>query len=442
MKIPYSFVFFTSYAIGIIISKYHFSFGIPIFILSTLISLRKKFLLIFLSLSFFFLGFLLYRSSLPQYELFSKKYDEICGEVKDVLFSQNYIQYVIEPNINKEKFILSVSRSVKYEVGDVLLLKGVEYYPLENNNIWSENILYKIKVKEIQLVNHRNLNKFKLLRLKLKKYVDYILSPFKNDKKEFIKAITIGEKMGLNKNVKDIFSETGTSHLLAISGLHVSFLIGIFITLLPFRKILSRIIFLPVLLFYGFIIGDNPPIWRVIGEYIFLLLAFLFRREEDTLNAIFWVALINLIISPLKLFNLSFQLSYLSMLGLLYKPKFPKFLPNFFQEIWESSFWLMIFLSPINLYYFKKISFISIFSNIFSIPIFYAILILSFLLFFINIYPLNYIFVKIISVLIDILLNGLQFILSHYKISLVISLFLIFLPIIIKKREDYELLGV
>lgn len=133
MKIPYSFVFLTSYAIGIIISKYHFSFGIPIFILSTLISLRKKFLLIFLSLSFFFLGFLLYRASLPQYELFSKKYDEICGEVKDVLFSQNYIQYVIEPNINKEKFILSVSRSVKYEVGDVLLLKGVEYYPLENN---------------------------------------------------------------------------------------------------------------------------------------------------------------------------------------------------------------------------------------------------------------------------------------------------------------------
>uniref|UniRef100_A0A7C3MIY8 ComEC/Rec2 family competence protein n=1 Tax=Dictyoglomus thermophilum TaxID=14 RepID=A0A7C3MIY8_DICTH len=442
MGIPYSFIFLISYVVGIIISKYHFSFGVPFFILASFIFLRKRFLLIFLSLSFFFLGSLLYKVSSPQYELFHKKYHEIYAEVKDVRFSQKYIQYVIKADISKEEFIMSVGKSVRYEVGDVLLLRGVEYYPLENNNIWSESIIYKIKVKEMQLVGHRYQNRFKLLRLKFKKYVDHILGFYSDDKKEFIKAITIGEKLGLNKDIKEIFSETGTSHLLAISGLHVSLLIGIFINFLPFRKVLSRIIFLPILIFYGYIIGDNPPIWRVIGEYIFLLLAFLFRREEDTLNAVFWVALINLIIFPLKLFNLSFQLSYLSMLGLLYKPQFPKFLPKFFQEIWESSFWLMIFLSPLYLYYFKKICFISILSNIFSIPIFYIILIFSFLLFFINIYPINHILVKLLSILIDILLNGLQFILSHYKISLVISLFLIFLPIIMRKREDYELLGV
>ncbi|MFN3698837.1 MAG: ComEC/Rec2 family competence protein, partial [Dictyoglomus sp.] len=254
-------------------------------------------------------------------------------------------------------------------------------------------------------------------------------------KRNFLKAIVIGEKKELDESIKNLFIETGTSHLLAISGLHVSFILSFLTSLVPLRRILSRIIFFPILLFYGWILGENPPVWRVIGQYAFVTMAFLLRKEEDSLNAIFWVALINLIISPLKLFNVSFQLSYMAMLGLLYKPNFSKFLPNYLQEIWESSFWLFIFLLPLNLYYFGKIPFISILSNFFAIPVFSIILFLTFIFIGLSLFSVGNFLGSILSLLISILFSGLHLLLYHYKISLLISLFLIILPIFSRKRE-------
>ena len=448
MKFPYSFYFLIFYILGIIFAKINLSFFYFFLFLLLLVFVinRKSKIYFYITLIFLFLlGFYLYRISFPQFEVYSNaKLKSLTGIVEDSFEGKDFNSYVIKMEGFKEKGKLNI-KNRKFEIGDKILLEGVGLYPLNQGNLyslWDEDILYLIKAEKIYLIKRGYKNSLERIRNNLRNRISNVYSVFEDYKEQFLLAIVMGERRGLSEDVKNLFVNTGTSHLLAISGLHLSFLINIFSALIPLRRILVRIVILPLLVFYGWIIGDNPPVWRVIGQYVFILLAFLLRREEDNLNAIFWVAFVNLVISPLKLFNVSFQLSYLAMLGLLYKPNFSKFLPAYLQEIWESSFWLMIFLAPLNIYYFGSLKPISIIANFFAIPIFSLVLFFSFLYLIGFSLPMGFIFEKILSKLIDILFESLQLIGEHYKISLLISVSLILLPVILRKREENELLGV
>lgn len=386
----------------------------------------------------------MYKISYPKFSLYENNAKQIKGVIEDFCICGDYIQYIISSQNYKEKFILNYKDYVG-DIGDVVILENVNLYPINfanNYSFWDENILYKISASKILVYKRIWKKSIRTLRVKIRSKVDILFSTFSENKKDFLKAIIIGDKRRLEENIRNLFIETGTAHLLAISGLHVSFLIMIIGTLLPFRKVLTHIFLLPFLLFYGWILGDNPPVWRVIGQYVFMLIAFLLRREEDPLNAIFWIALLNLLISPLKLFNISFQFSYMAMLGLLYKPKFKQFLPKYLQDIWENSFWLSLCLFPLNFYYFGKIQILSIIANFFAIPIFSSILLLAFFFILFSFLPFSLILGNFLSFTIDILLKGLHLIVYQYKISLLISIFLIFMPIFAKKRGENELLGI
>ncbi len=136
---------------------------------------------------------------------------------------------------------------------------------------------------------------------------------------ELFRALFLGFKGGLNDTFIDTFRTSGTIHVLALSGLHVGiiFLIISFI-LLPFGHPIFRFVISIVLIFlYLFITGFSPSLVRAALMLFFFGFCKIMDRDVNPINIICLSAIVILMFSPLSLFSLSFQLSFLSILGIV-----------------------------------------------------------------------------------------------------------------------------
>lgn len=151
------------------------------------------------------------------------------------------------------------------------------------------------------------------------------------------KALLIGDRSSLSATTIEQFINTGTMHLLAISGLHIGLLSLLIYTIIysllkrsewlllhTHLPSLSLALCFPLPIGYGFIAGMNIPVLRAVLSAGLMLFAVLVRRPHSILHLISGAALIVLIIQPAALFSVSFQLSFSAVLaiGLIY-PKLP-----------------------------------------------------------------------------------------------------------------------
>ncbi len=145
-----------------------------------------------------------------------------------------------------------------------------------------------------------------------------------------LRALLLGDMGAVPKVLKDAYTRSGVNHILSISGFHVG-IIAVFIfqiIILAARssellllhlnmRRLSLVLTLPVLIFYLFLSGAAPATVRsviMIGVYI---LAMLVEREVDPIDSLMLAAIIILASSPTALFDLSFQLSFVAIWGIL-----------------------------------------------------------------------------------------------------------------------------
>jgi len=136
-----------------------------------------------------------------------------------------------------------------------------------------------------------------------------------------VTALTLGYKEDLTPETKKVFADSGAQHILAVSGLHVGiiYLIVTFITF-PLKKInlFSQILVVIIVLWgYAFITGLSPSVVRAAAMFSFFALGKPFQRNVDGFNILALVALLILLMNPLQIYNISFQLSFLAMAGLL-----------------------------------------------------------------------------------------------------------------------------
>lgn len=158
-----------------------------------------------------------------------------------------------------------------------------------------------------------------------------LLAPMDQVSRALYLALVLGDQGEVGREMRLAFSRTGTSHLLAISGLHLGSLAGlgflaIFWLLRRFPRILLQVnaiklatvlAAIPVVT-YAWIAGGSPATQRaeiMILAYLFLVLA---GRPRELLSALALAAMLMLILSPLLLFSLSFQLSFISVAALAY----------------------------------------------------------------------------------------------------------------------------
>lgn len=207
-----------------------------------------------------------------------------------------------------------------------------------------------------------------------------------SESKAIILAMLLGDKSGLTE-LKTIFQATGTSHVLAISGLHV----GIIATLLNFLllRIPTKYFWLKNLLIilgvwlFCILSGLAPSTVRASIMVSSFLIGISFKWKGFGFNFCFLSGFFMLLLNPNLLYDVGFQFSYLAILGILYyyEPLY-KILSfkGFADRIWQMSVLSIsaqIALTPLSLYYFHEFPMMFLIASIIAIPATFLIIILA-----------------------------------------------------------------
>ena len=235
-------------------------------------------------------------------------------------------------------------------------------------------IFKKVSINEISEVKHLDslLFKFKTFRNRMTLKIDRKLT---FDKSGYFQALIFGDKSYLLRDEINSFKNLGTSHLLAISGLHIGVLISlIYFILLKLKVSVDYIekIILIIIPLYMLLSGASASVLRAGFMIIFYII---FRRKSiDKLDSLLLTFLILLFYSPLYIFNIGFQLSFFITFSLLMSESYINTSRNKLHMSLRISIISTLSSMPILLYNFYTIVYISVLSNIVLVPIFSIIL--------------------------------------------------------------------
>lgn len=285
-------------------------------------------------------------------------------------------------------------------LGDEIVVSGRLSKPLsyKNAGIFDYSDYLKIKgihavmtVKDpgsIRIVDKARLNFIRLKSFLLREKINGAITRYTDSSSSpFLRAILTGSRSGMDDAVMEDFIKTGTVHVIAISGLNIVLIAGIFIFLLRLfgiRKKLNLIITSALLVFYCFVAGASPPVIRATMMFIIVSLGYVISRESDIINSVSTAAFAMLIINPNELFDPSFQLSFLSILGIvLFSGRIESMLgggSNYIVKGMAVSIAAILFVWPLVARYFNIISPIAIMANLVIVPALFLITVVSFIL--------------------------------------------------------------
>ncbi len=223
----------------------------------------------------------------------------------------------------------------EYDYGDKVLVKGIAInikgrrnpgeYDLRayyiRKDVFAEIYLSDSVEPEFSQAEYGSKIKHKII-LPIRSYIGNILNGNHAGKNlEFLKAILLGERSGMEPEQIEEFRDTGTIHILAVSGLHVGFIVLIIHSILSFFNI-PRISVMPylfntVLIIYILATGARPPVMRAGIVLILFYTGILLQRKRDLVNLLGIAALIILVLNPKQLFDPGFQLSFAAVSGII-----------------------------------------------------------------------------------------------------------------------------
>lgn len=207
-------------------------------------------------------------------------------------------------------------------------------------------------------------------------------------------SILLGDKKELDKNLKESFSVSGLAHILCVSGLHIGLIIAIFDIL--FRGLhllgmkgfyLRKILLVLTAWVIAFIVGCTPSAMRVAAMLGLIIVSDVFFYKSDSFNILLCTAFIFLLFDPLLLFNLSFQLSFLAVLGILVcmpvlKEDINKHINRYLKKPFSyaaTTLSAQTFVLPIIVYRFNTLPLMFLLSNLIVVP-FLSIVLFSIIL--------------------------------------------------------------
>lgn len=271
---------------------------------------------------------------------------------------------------------------------------------------------WKWQKAKISLVKLSRIERMRLTFLKYRSRLLEKINTQGNDSDAYavVAAMALGDKSALTQELKDVYSVTGASHILALSGLHLG-IIYTLLSLFVFRRrwqVLSQMIIILSIWAFVFLVGMSTSVVRsamMLSVYGLLSLG---HRDRMSVNTLAFTAIVMLMISPISLFDVGFQMSYLAVLSILL------FLP-LMEHVFTAEYlmshrmvrwlWGMVAVSlsaqigtaPLIAYYFGRFSCYFLLTNFIVIPAAMLILYLSFIAFLIP--SLAYILFYIVAAL-------------------------------------------
>ena len=203
-------------------------------------------------------------------------------------------------------------------------------------------------------------------------------------------AMTLGDKSALTRNIKDTYSVSGASHVLALSGLHLGIIYMLLSLFLPSRRwpALSQLIIILAIWAFVFLVGMSVSVVRsavMLTVYGLLSIGY---RDKMSINVLSFTAIAMLMWNPAWLFDVGFQMSFMAVFAiLLFMPLFDDvFSAEYLMEHrWVKRLWGLVAVSfsaqlgvaPLIAFYFGRFSTYFLLTNFIVVPAAMVILWLS-----------------------------------------------------------------
>jgi competence protein ComEC len=296
-----------------------------------------------------------------------------------------------------------VNANQTYHYGEIVRLRGRLQTPPENEDfsyrdyLAREGILSYMPSADATLLPGSGGNPIVAFIYGIKeKSLDKVYRLFLDPEASLLAGILLGVDSGLSGPLEQAFKNTGTAHIIAISGFNIAIIAAIFIKL--FSRILGPRVGAVVAVlgigFYTFLVGANAAVVRAALMGTLSLFAVQVGRRQQGLNTLAFVAALMAVFNPLILWDVGFQLSFFATLGLvLYGDPFQQAAGRFFARYLPlanvekisglfAEFALLTFAAqlttlPIMAYEFKQISLVSFVANPFILPAQPAVMILG-----------------------------------------------------------------
>jgi len=211
---------------------------------------------------------------------------------------------------------------------------------------------------------------------------------FKPDELAVVNALLLGQRQDISKQLIADYSSAGAIHILAVSGLHVGIILLILNWLFkPLERLnkgrfIKTVLVVLFLWMFAFVAGLSASVVRAVTMFAFLAIGLSFRRKNIIEFSLIASMFFLLVIKPMFLFDVGFQLSYLAVFGIiwvqpiLYKFWNPKLkIVDKFWQLLTVSFAAQAGILPLSLYYFHQFPGLFWMSNLIIIPFLGAILI-------------------------------------------------------------------
>jgi ComEC/Rec2-related protein len=330
-----------------------------------------------------------------------KCFKNLTGVINEISNSDKHIKFLIDYNKSKIKIISRIKSNENIEVGDKILFSACLKPPTSPTTPFGYDaakfsyfdgiIATGFVTAPIKIIQkNQNYNIFSKTREKIyKNFQNNIQYPYS----EIASALVVGKKDGIPKGILQDFRNSGTAHLLAISGLHISLVSLIIFNAIRFLLALSEKITLK------FDIKKIASIFAIIFSYFYLqisgapvsaerafimasilFLSILIDRKSNIIRSITFAAIFIILLSPENILKPGFQMSFFAVLGICSQflkfttkkdkeSTFMKKFCSFFITMMISSSLAIFATFPFTIYHFNNFSINGIFANLIAIPI-------------------------------------------------------------------------
>ena len=261
----------------------------------------------------------------------------------------------------------------KVNIGSSVIVKGKLVSPKNNTvpylfnykkYLYNKRVYYTLKIDSIKILNE-NSNPF----IKLKNRVIKHVNSYKDS--TYLYAFILGKTELISDEVLTSYRENGISHLFALSGLHVSIFSSILLFILKklrFKEILNYVLIFIFLLLFSFITGFSPSILRATLLFFLLSINKVFYLNIRTLDILYLVFIILVIINPFIIYNLNFILSFTAAFFLIFSSDLLKG-KNYFVSLFKVSLLSYFASLPLSIYYFGYTNLLGTILNLVFVPL-------------------------------------------------------------------------
>ena len=293
------------------------------------------------------------------------------------------------------KFILYLPHGDELKKGTVINLSGEFNLPDLARNTGGFNYRRYLNSQKIYgVIRAKNYYVSNLAKFNLIYYIQDEISKsfarlFPKNEMGLIIGMMIGETKDISEDVLENFKTTGITHLIAVSGSNVVYVVVLvqFLFKKFFGKRATYFISIFFLILFMLISGASASVCRATLMIILSICADIFFLKSDTFSNILTSAFILILLNPLVIYDVGFILSFGGTLGIVLLSKdFTKFFKKLgkLNETLSVTCSAQLILAPIMMYYFNTFSILSIVTNIIVVPISGSITILGFAVFIIS----------------------------------------------------------